>query len=157
MTLGDSHCCKSMSLNILTRFHIKILITPMKSILNFLLGISSISISSASTRNWQGHLYEGIRSLKECLRHTVLHHRYSPHLFSSVDLSHSVLSHLQISVNLSKLPEFYIRQWEFSVVFLFLVILWVHFQQKQLHPSMHQAYSRKKYMIDGRFSANRTL
>lgn len=89
-----------MSLNILTRFHINILITPLQSILNFRLGISKISIRSASTRNWQDYLYEGMWGLQECLRCAVLCYRYLFHLFSSASLKHSVLSHLWILVNI---------------------------------------------------------
>lgn len=112
-----------MSLNILTRFHINILITPLQSVLNFLLGISKIFVSSASTRNWQDYLCEGMWGLQECLRCAVLCYRYSFRLFSSVGLKHSVLSHLWILANIktdaSHLSSIDVNQ-SFLSVFYFL-------------------------------------
>lgn len=150
MTLDGSRYFKSMPLNILTRFHIKILIMPMQSTLNFLLGISSVFISKASIWNWQDNFMKAYGVLRKVWHSLTFHYVTDVRPISSFCWPKSQSStDFNEHQNRCKSPEFCILQRGLSVVFLLLEVLQVHFQQKQLHPSRHQVYSRKKYVTDG--------
>lgn len=115
MTLDGSRYFKSMPLYILTRFHIKILIMPMQSTLNFLLGISSVFISKASIWNWQDNFMKayGVLRKSDIPWHFIMSQMFAPSLHS-VDPS---LSHLQTLMN-TKTDESHLSSVSFNEGFL---------------------------------------